>query len=393
MRNTAFIICEYNPFHNGHMYHIEKTRENGANTLICIMSGNFVQRGDIAFCDKNIRAKSAVDHGADLVLELPVKYVLSGANHFAFGAMEIIKETGMSGTLSFGASAPLEDLFRLAKRSESPETAKAVAALSREKGITYAAAFQKTLAEIEPDRSELLSDPNNILALEYIKAANKEKADLEYFSLQRTVLHDSEDIQGKYAGAKYIRDVVYKTGNLTDVQTYLPEDVYHTLLQGWIHGDLPSSKTHFSAAAMARLISLQASDFAQINGVNMGIENRILRCLMNSSDIYTLFDSVKTKRFTHARIRQILLSAAFGIKKTALDRKQPYIRVLGMNEKGKACIKAIRKHSSVPVIMNISEAPDCEEKELDALCGKIFDMCRPSPKHKAPEYAVKPYVL
>ena len=393
MRNTAFIICEYNPFHNGHMHHIEKTRENGANNVICIMSGNFVQRGDIAFCDKNMRAKSAVDHGADLVLELPVKNVLSGAFHFASGAMNIINETGIPGTLSFGASAPLEELCRMAKYSASPEVAEAVASLSREKGIPYAAAFQKTISGMEPDRSYLLSDPNNILALEYIKAAEIKKADLDFYSLHRTVLHDSEEIRGKYAGAKYIRDVAYKKMNLADLRSYLPEDVFHMMQQGWIQGDLPSSKSLFSAAAMARLISLQPSDFAQINGVNMGIENRILKCLMNSSDIYTLFDAVKTKRFTHARIRQILLSAVFGIKKTALDRKQPYIRVLGMNEKGKSCIKEIRRHSSVPVIMNLSEAPDCEEKELDALCGKIFDICRPSPKHKAPEYAVKPYVL
>ena len=143
---------------------------------------------------------------------------------------------------------------------------------------------------------------------------------------------------------------------------------------------------------MARLITLHQEDFSSVNGVNQGLENRIYECMKNCSDLYDLFDSVKTKRYTHARIRQILISSVLDIKKSALEQAQPYIRVLGMNETGRGLIKEIRNITDVPVVMNLSEAPDCAEKELDALCGKLFDICRPVPLHKAPEFSAKPYV-
>ncbi len=392
MRETAFIICEYNPFHNGHLLHIRKTREAGAKRVICIMSGNFVQRGEIAFCDKITRAGFAIENGADLVLELPVKYVLSGARYFAWGAMETICRTGINGTLSFGASASVAELKETSRITSLQEVSDTADHFSLSEGIPYAAAMQKAAGSLYPEISGIFDDPNNILALEYIKAAGAQNADIDFFSEQRTLMHDKETTEGNIAGAKYLRELVYNNQSLSPIRSFVPEEVYRTLYEGYNNGMLPADKSKFSVAAMARLITLQQEGFVLINGVNQGLENRICEYMKNCSDLYDLFDSVKTKRFTHARIRQILISAVLGIKKSALEQPQPYIRVLGMNETGKGLIKEIRNNADVPVIMNLSEAPECAEKELDALCGKLFDICRPVPLHKTPEYAAKPYV-
>ena len=392
MKETAFIICEYNPFHNGHLLHINQTREAGAKRVICIMSGNFVQRGEIAFCDKITRAGFAIDHGADLVLELPAKYVVSGARYFACGAIETIRRTHIKGTLSFGASAPVSSLMEAARITSLQDVADAAAGLSLSQGITYAAALQKAAGDSAPELSFVFNDPNNILAMEYIKAAAEQKADIDFFSVRRTLMHDKDATEGCIAGAKYLREQVYGNRSLSQIRSFVPENVYRTLDAGYKNGMLPADRSKFSVAAMARLITLHQEDFSSVNGVNQGLENRIYECMKNCSDLYDLFDSVKTKRYTHARIRQILISSVLDIKKSALEQAQPYIRVLGMNETGRGLIKEIRNIADVPVVMNLSEAPDCAEKELDALCGKLFDICRPVPLHKAPEFSAKPYV-
>ena len=393
MRDTAFIICEYNPFHNGHLRHVQLTRAAGAQRVICIMSGNFVQRGDIAFCDKVTRAGFAAAHGADLVLELPLKYVLSGAPYFAKGAFEVIREIGLSGTVSFGASASSEKLNTLAQLSVRADIKAEIQAYSQLHGVHYAAAFSKIVGRDQKDLSGVLNDPNNILALEYMKAAMNSGADTDFYAVPRgDVTHDSQETSADIAGAKYIREMIYRERSAQNAKPFLPPDVYEIIKQGIGNGYLPADREKFAVAAMARLISLTEDDFRMVNGVNQGLENRISDALKNCSDLYMLFDRIKTKRFTHARIRQILVSAALDIKKTTLERENPYIRVLGMNDTGKSLIKEIRARTDVPLIMNLSEAPLCVERTLDAFSGKLFDLCRLQPLHKSPEYSAKPYV-
>ena len=392
MRNTAFIVCEYNPFHNGHALHIQKTRAAGAERVICLMSGNFVQRGEIAFFDKSTRAQCAINNGADLVLELPLKYVVSGAQYFAKGAAEIIAALGIKGTLSFGASADVAALERLAAFTSDMVTLQKAQDLSLQRGIPFAYAVQNTVRDIDAGSACNLNDPNNVLAIEYIKALRAQKSDTELFAVERTLSHDAEHPLGNVASAKYLRDGMLDAGAPDAYMKYLPENTRELIAALWGKGSLPANRTKFSAAAMARLIALSAEDFLQINGVNQGLENRILQCMRNESDLYTLFDSVKTKRFTHARIRQILISAVLGVKKEALERKNPYVRVLGMNQTGRTIFRELNETADVPLIMNLSEAPQCEERELDVFSGKLYDICRPVPLHKNPEYFVKPYV-
>lgn len=392
MEKTAFIICEYNPFHNGHLKHLRETRNAGAENVICIMSGNYVQRGDIAFCDKITRAGFAVDHGADLVLELPLKYVLSGASWFAKGAIDIIRQTGMAGTVSFGASAAKESLQRIAQMMLRQEILQEIRSYSLQHGVHYAVAAERIMGSRMDISGEILKDPNNILAVEYMKAASLCGNKIDFYAVERrVVLHDSDAYDTGIAGAKRIRELVY-SGCPDEMKGFLPPDVYNSLQQGMEKGLLPADRQKFAVAAMARLITETEESLREINGVRQGLENRILDSMRDCSDLQTLYDRIKTKRFTHARIRQILISAMLGIKKTTLERQNPYIRVLGMNSRGRQMIKEIRGNADVPVIMNLSEAPLCEERALDALGGKLFDLCRPSPLHISPEYSAKPYV-
>lgn len=392
MEKTAFIICEYDPFHNGHLLHINKTREAGAQNVICIMSGNFTQRGEIAFCDKRTRAQFAIDNGADLILELPLKYVISGASFFALGAAELIKALNISGTLSFGASASLEMIKNTADILSRENVAAQAEAYAMEHGASYAYSIQKVLEKTDPQSGIILNDPNNILAVEYVKALRSLNAEADYYAVERELIHNADTPDKNIASAKYIREMIRKDNDPTVCNAYMPQNVCDILKDAFSKGCLPSDKMKFSVAAMARLAFLNKEDLLEINGVNQGLENRIMQDLKNTSDIYMLYDAIKTKRFTHARIRQILLSAVLGIKKEALENQNPYIRVLGMNQRGRELLKKIHKKAALPLIMNLSEAPECDEKEWDTVSGRLFDICRPNPLHKNPEYALKPYV-
>ena len=392
MRNTAFIVCEYDPFHNGHAIHIRKTRESGAQRIVCIMSGNFVQRGEIAFCDKLTRARFAIENGADLVLELPLKYVVSGAPYFAKGAAQVIRALQLPGTLSFGASAPSDLLEMLASVTSDSGILSQATAYSEEHGASFAQALQTVVGFTLPDAAKALSDPNNILAVEYIKALRAADADADLFAVPRSLLHDALTPEVGIASARYLREAMRTADSSRVCENYVPSGVYHLLCEEWEKGSLPSDKAKFSVAAMARLADMNEQDLLAVNGVNQGLENRIVQCMKDCSDLYLLFDAVKTKRFTHARIRQILISAVLGIKKEALERNNPYVRVLGMNKEGRELLRELHKSTEIPLIMNLSEAPECEERQLDVRSGRLYDLCRPVPLNKNPEYALKPYV-
>ncbi len=392
MKNTAFIVCEYDPFHNGHALHMKKTREAGAERIVCLMSGNFVQRGEIAFCDKYTRARFAIENGADLVLELPLKNVVSGASYFARGAAEIMAALHITGTLSFGASAPLPTLQTLAALCRNADILAKADSYSLSNGASFARAMQIAISEKDALTAEALSDPNNILAVEYINALKQKNADIDIFAVARTLLHNGAVPEGDIASAKYIRDTVRNAASPLPAKKYMPPKAFDVFQSAWDQGYLPADKEKFSVAAMTKLMELQAQDLLNVNGVNQGLENRILQCLRDCSDLYMLFDAVKTKRFTHARIRQILISAVLGINKEALEQENPYIRVLGMNQKGRALLREINGRTDVPLVMKLSDAPESRERSLDARSGKLYDLCRPKPVHKNPEYALTPYV-
>ena len=222
------IICEYNPFHNGHLYHIEETRRNGATHIVALMSGNFVQRGDVAVLNKFERAKTAVRCGADLVIELPVAYCLSSAETYARGAMYILKGLGCVDELSFGSecgdlsllTGAVKASYACAKRPELEDLMKL--------GNSYPKALQILIRQTYGDEiGQLFSYPNNTLAIEYLKAMVAVKLKIQPFTIRRNEMHDGMTATGKIASASLIRQLMENHSD--DFDDLVPEDSSDTI--------------------------------------------------------------------------------------------------------------------------------------------------------------------
>lgn len=327
------IVCEYNPFHNGHLYHIEETRRNGATYIVCVMSGNFVQRGDVAVLDKFTRAELAVQSGADLVIELPVPYCLSSAENFARGAVYLLDSIGCVDEISFGSeSGDIEEIISAMNKADEVIQSENVKKLMQN-GYTYPRAVSEILREIDKESAEIISEPNNILALEYLRALKCFKSDIKPFTVKRSgTLHDSGETSGDFASASYIRE------HLESARNFVPE----------IWADVIESGTaDIKRLEKAILYKIRTADDEEIAGTadSGGLIERIYGNTAQSLD--ELFDSVKSKNCTMARVRRVILSLLIGIPK--IQCLPPYARVLAFNERGREILALTKKTKKIPV--------------------------------------------
>ncbi len=403
---VAFIASEYNPFHNGHKYHIDETRRLGADYVVCIMSGNFVQRGDIAVASKHLRARAAVMEGADLVIELPLKFAVSTASLFAEGFVKTAKATGLDGFFSFGSKDDI-DTLKAVKSVIYSDEAETFAADAIAAGINYPSAKANYLRSYLDGRYvDVLDDANNILALEYLNAIEKYFPEATATSVNRKgVMHDSDEISGNISSAGNIRRILYRDipsddyiNNIYDFRSFTTDAVFNELLKAYSQEIFPSDRNKFETVVFSRLSGLSPAYFSTINNVNGGLENRICEAINRTSDIGELYDLVKTKAFTHSRIRQIILAAALGITRDDINAGLSYIRVLGFNDKGRALLNIMRKSALLPVITNLSQADPankCTRRDifLDSLAGKLFNLCLPCPLKGNPEFDTPPVYI
>ncbi len=356
---TAGIICEYNPFHNGHKYQIDRVKQD-FDAAICVMSGSFVQRGEVALFDKWTRAEAALLSGCDLVIELPVRYTLSSAEGFAMGGIELLNSMGVIDAISFGAECPdyerLENLAKLLLSENDLVSGKIKKYL--DSGMNYALARHKAYEE-EKDIDLLLSG-NNILAVEYIKALIKTNSSILAVPLKRKAAeHDSEEVFGEYASAGRIRKLFAEGRDISD---FTPYDY--------------SGKTAFFTDKLSdifryRLCCEGAEMFSEISGTEPGLAERFVKA-RNSEKLSDIIDSVKTKRYTRTRLCRIAMSAILNLKG---GYKSPeYIRVLGMNDRGKELLFEMKKRAKLPVITKMADfsgnaGEDIFATDIAALCG------------------------
>ena len=310
---VAAVICEYNPFHAGHAYHLAKTRSLGATHIVAIMSGSFVQRGEPAMFSKWSRAKCALDGGADLVLELPLPWCMSSAESFARGGVALAHGLGCVDLLSFGSElGEISPLLQAAEAAISPLIQEKIRLLLSE-GFSYPSAREKAIEDqFGSDVSRLFQEPNNILAIEYCKALTLLSSPIQPITISRAgASHDAAEPSrgsGGFASASYLRARLLRK-DYDGVKSFIPESVLTILLEEIQTGRAPCSLTALERPILAALRNLSPEELAKLPDVSEGLEYRIASAVRKTTSLYQLFAEIKTKRYTHARIRRIIVSA------------------------------------------------------------------------------------
>lgn len=352
---TCGVICEFNPFHNGHKYLLDEIRKQGFDTIICVMSGSFTQRGDVAVIDKFARTRCAIQNGADLVIELPTPYAVASAQRFAKGAVEILNATGIVDSVFFGSeSGDIELLKKAACATENPEV-EAILQQKMNQGEYYPLALEGAVKEVfSKDISDILASPNNILAVEYIKELEKSGINAGTIT-RKAVEHDSIEATDCFASASLLREMILKNGNVSSFAPYC--DFSN-----------PAHLEFGQRAILYKLKTMSLEEISELADINEGLENRIYSASRSSNSLEELLFEIKTKRYTLARLRRIITSALLGITKELQNSPLPYLRILGMSHRGKEALSQITKKSSLPVVTSVASAL----KTLDSDARKML---------------------
>ncbi|MCK8823963.1 nucleotidyltransferase [Fuchsiella alkaliacetigena] len=364
------IITEYNPFHNGHLYHLNKALQlTKADYVICIMSGNFVQRGEPAFLNKWDRTKMALKAGVDLVIELPSSYTLRSAEYFAYGGVQLLNKTGVVDQLVFGSElGKTAPLFKIAEflATEPPLLSKLIKK-ELSKGISFPQARAKALStyfkqnNIDLKVEKIINNPNNILGIEYIKALINTKSNIEALAIKRKqAKYHQESIESKIASATAIRKRILNSSNLDFLNQVVPPASKTIISKAHSANKNPITLENFQLPILTLLRQLSAKELEQIEDVSEGLANRIIKAAEQASCLSTLIKSIKTKRFTRTRIQRILTHLLLGLKKTELaefDQNQgpQYLRVLGFLKSSQKLLKLLKKNSQLPLITNVAQ--------------------------------------
>lgn len=352
MSRVLGIIAEYNPFHNGHLYHIARSKqETNAQYVIGVISGNFVQRGNTSIINKWIKARMALLNGVDLVIELPTVYSISSAENFAEGAIKIFNSLGIVDTISFGMETnDISTLNNIANVLYN-EPKEYITLLSHElkKGSSYPKARENALMMYLNDikrYANVLQGSNNILGIEYLKAMRKTKSKIVPIGIKRQkVLYNDKYIVDEFASATAIRKMLM-TRNVNDISKVMPRNSYLLLGEELKKGHYVIDISRFEKEIIYNLRKMSKEELSKLPDVSEGLENSIKNAADSCNNIKDLINIVKTKRFTQTRIQRILLYSLLGITKKEMDMSKkvtPYARVLGFNNKGKELISEMMK--------------------------------------------------
>lgn len=348
MNGILGIVSEYNPFHNGHLRHLNYSKEITKSAFtVAVMSGNFMQRGDTALIDKWTRAEMALKAGVDLVIELPTLYAISSAENFADGAVKILNALGVVDYISFGSEigelAPLNDVASILYKE--PKEFSNLISRQLKSGLSYARARELAISMYfgaSKKYKEVLENPNNILGIEYLKALKKHKSQIRPITMKR----DYSDYNGKsakngIASATAIRTMIEQNKNIHYV---VPYETYELMEQKKENKEIVKNLSVFEKEIIYTLRKMTVQEIAALPDVSEGLEFRIKEAANISNNLETLLYNIKTKRYAETRIRRILLYALLGIKEKDINmskRVTPYIRILAFNKHGKRIISAI----------------------------------------------------
>lgn len=381
----AGIIAEYNPFHNGHQFHIERTRAKDggceATHIVAVMSGNFTQRGEPALLPKRERAAMALAGGADLVLELPAPFAMSSAEKFAFGGVAMLHALGCVDTISFGSECgDIEILDRAATLMDEPRFA-AKLRYQLESGISYPKAQQAALREMAGVLAGVLDHPNNTLGIGYLRALKKLNSAITPFTVERRgAEHDSFAPIGTVASASYLRSVI-RENRATNAAPYLPASSFALLNGALTDKRCPADPARAERALLWRLRTMSRAEMAHLPDVSEGIENRLYTAAQTATDIESLIEAIKTKRYPRTRIQRLIWSAFAGFCAMPDCPTPPYLSVLAANDKGLEILAAAKRAmaksgTTLPLLTRSSEADRLtgEAANLWESCCKTDDL-------------------
>ena len=368
MSKVIGIIAEYNPFHNGHLYHLQKSLQmTHSSYSVAVVSGNFTQRGSTSLVDKWAKAEIAIKNGIDLVLELPLLYSISSAENFAEGAIKILDSLKVIDYLSFGSE--LGDISTLNIIADilykEPKAYKNILSHELSKGLSFPKARENALLMYLNDIrrfSNVLSSPNNILGIEYLKALKKLKTPITPITIERynAGYHDTS-YNGNVASATAIRNIV-KNNGWDILRKVVPENTFSTLLENIKVGHVVPDLSVFEKQIIYNLRKMSIQEIAELPDVSEGLENAIKNAANSCNSVVEFLNIIKSKRYTNTRIQRILLYALLGITKKdmALSKKAiPYVRVLGFNNKGKYLISEIAKaNPKLEIITSVKKYMD-----------------------------------
>ncbi|HHV99894.1 MAG TPA: nucleotidyltransferase [Clostridiaceae bacterium] len=392
------IITEYNPFHNGHMYHLQQSKELcSADYTICVMSGNFIQRGEPALVNKHARAEIALLSGVDLVIELPVVYAMSTAEFFASASVRILDSLGVVNYLCFGSeSGNIKELDLIASiLCDEPLSFKTSLKKYLDEGYSFPSAREKALiSTMEKSNLDcsIMGYSNNILGIEYLKALKRINSKICPLTIGRIAnSYNSEEIAGSISSATSIRKLIsktnyYKTSNYIrencreekDVEAnddscrnedilskLVPEASARILSREFQKGRGPVFPFHFESMLFAALRKMKIEDIASLPYVTEGLENRIKAVSERVGTLDELIAGISTKRYPRTTIQRILFSIITGLTAKDLDDFNrnggpQYIRVLGFNRKGRELLAQIKKRATLPIIVKTADWKNSE---------------------------------
>ena len=348
---AAGIIAEYNPLHLGHCCQLRRLRALlGEETpVICAMSGNFVQRGDFALLGKHARAEAAVRSGADLVLEIPLSWACAPAERFAQGGVEVLLGTGLVTDLVFGSESADAGAIRSATEAllgpDFPE------ALRRELAgpHSFAAARQRALAGlIGEEGAEVLSRPNDILAVEYAKALSREGSEVHLVPILRQGAGHDQD-GGEYPSAGSIRRMIQE-GRRAEALAAMAPAMRELYEAEEARGRAPVFAAGAERAILAQLRRMGEADFLALDAGGEGLGNRLAAAAREAASLEELLDRAKTKRYAYSRLRRLALWAYLGLRPETLPARVPYLRPLAMNQRGRALLAEARRRGALPIL-------------------------------------------
>lgn len=385
---TVAIICEYNPFHTGHEYQINKIRDNfGDNTrIIAIMSGNFMQRGDLAIIDKAIRARHAVECGANLVLEFPFPYSMSSAEIFAKSGLKIVDSLKIVDTLVFGSeSGDIHQLTEFAEKACAKEYKNQVADML--KSDNYANIGYPKICELaykavwKKDYEKNVLSPNNILGIEYIKAIKELNSSIQPYTIKRVGAGYSENNirDTKFQSATAIRQVI--KSNFNSALDFIPEILKNAFTKDCENGYMICEAERLASAVISHFRTNPTCN--QIHDTDGGLYNRLYKQSFNTNTITELTALAGTKKYTTARIKRAIWYSFFGVTSSIMKELPYYTQVLALDSVGQAILKDIKKRTDFPILTKPSATKSMpntakRQKDFSDMADSVFQLTKPT---------------